>query len=199
MSITERKEREKEELKNKILNAAAEIVTESGHINLKIRALAEKIEYSPRTIYLYFPDKAALLEAVIEKGFKYTIEKMKKMDFSVSVSPEENMHYMIENHIKMAFSNPNYYRAVVTMTMNKDFQPGVYQTKVIKNVEKIISLYKGNSSASHDEIEIITGIVMNNLRGFTLNLINGRKMEQADIDKQLKIFMKILFDGLKEY
>ena len=146
MGIIERQQRDKEKLKNKILSAAAEIITESGYEYLKIRALAERIEYSPRTVYLYFSDKAALLNAVIEKGFQYTVEKQKKLEISPSITPEEKLEIMIGNHIMMAYSDPNFYRAVVLMTMNKDFRPGPNQSQVILNVRDLLNEYIENES-----------------------------------------------------
>lgn len=73
MGIKERREREKEELRQKILDAAIELIARDGHEALTIRKLASRIEYSPRTIYLYFADKEALLEDVVEEGFRRTL------------------------------------------------------------------------------------------------------------------------------
>ena len=52
MGISERKEREKQEMRRKILDAAFEMFVEVGYERTSIRAIAEKIEYSPATIYL---------------------------------------------------------------------------------------------------------------------------------------------------
>lgn len=73
MGVKERRDREKEELRQKILDAAVELIARDGHEALTIRKLASRIEYSPRTIYLYFADKEALLEDVVEEGFRRTL------------------------------------------------------------------------------------------------------------------------------
>ena len=57
MGISERREREKQELREKILEKAKEILIKEGQDNLSIRNIATAIEYSPATIYLYFQDK----------------------------------------------------------------------------------------------------------------------------------------------
>jgi AcrR family transcriptional regulator len=57
MTIANRKERQKEELRGKILEAAKALFIERGFEETSIRNIAEKIEYSPTTIYLYFKDK----------------------------------------------------------------------------------------------------------------------------------------------
>jgi AcrR family transcriptional regulator len=57
MGILERKEREKQEMRDLILNVATEMFIEEGYDKTSIRKIADKIEYSPATIYLYFKDK----------------------------------------------------------------------------------------------------------------------------------------------
>ncbi|MFN0034149.1 MAG: TetR/AcrR family transcriptional regulator [Saprospiraceae bacterium] len=64
MGITSRKEREKAEMRQLILDAAHDIFKENGYDGLNIRSIAERIEYSPATIYLYYKDKNAIFYAL---------------------------------------------------------------------------------------------------------------------------------------
>jgi len=70
MGSKQRREREKEALRQDILDAARELFVEEGYDNVSMRRVAEKIEYSPTTIYLYFEDKASLLYAICEETFR---------------------------------------------------------------------------------------------------------------------------------
>ncbi len=76
MGINERKEREKEELKELILNAAREIFLNEGYENTSIRKIASKIEYSPGVIYNHFKDKNDLLLSLHDKAFECKIEAL---------------------------------------------------------------------------------------------------------------------------
>ena len=69
MGISERKERQRRDLRQEILSAALQVFANEGYQQLSMRRLAEKIEYSPTTIYLHFKDKAALFECVCEETF----------------------------------------------------------------------------------------------------------------------------------
>ncbi|MBK8671238.1 MAG: TetR/AcrR family transcriptional regulator [Saprospiraceae bacterium] len=69
MGLAERKEREKAELRELILDAAKRILLKSGQEGLSIRKIANTIEYSPATIYLYFKDKDEILHELMEMGF----------------------------------------------------------------------------------------------------------------------------------
>jgi AcrR family transcriptional regulator len=53
MGISDRKEREKQEMKQLIIDAAMRMFVEDGYEKTSIRNIADKIEYSPGTIYLY--------------------------------------------------------------------------------------------------------------------------------------------------
>jgi AcrR family transcriptional regulator len=64
MSIAERKEREKEEMRRNILSAALRLFREKGYDGVSIRNIADAIEYSPATLYLYFRDKNEIFAAL---------------------------------------------------------------------------------------------------------------------------------------
>ncbi|MBI2419199.1 MAG: helix-turn-helix transcriptional regulator, partial [Ignavibacteriales bacterium] len=57
MGISERKEREKSEMRELVLQTALKLFIDKGYDNVSIRKIANVIEYSPGTIYLYFKDK----------------------------------------------------------------------------------------------------------------------------------------------
>jgi len=69
MGIADRREREKEELRKKILEAARELFVTEGYDKVTMRRIAESIEYSPTIIYHYFQDKEALVESLCREDF----------------------------------------------------------------------------------------------------------------------------------
>ena len=64
MGVKERREREKESLRQDILDVAREMFATEGYESVSMRKIADKIEYSPTTIYLYFKDKNELFYAL---------------------------------------------------------------------------------------------------------------------------------------
>lgn len=64
MGIPQRKEREKEEMRRIILDAALALFREKGYDGVSIRNIAEAIEYSPAAIYLYYKDKSEIFSAL---------------------------------------------------------------------------------------------------------------------------------------
>ena len=70
MGISERKEKQKAELKQLILEASVKLFSEHGYDGFSMRKIAEMIEYSPTTVYLYFKDKNEILFDLHEIGFR---------------------------------------------------------------------------------------------------------------------------------
>ncbi len=62
MGVQERRARQKEGVREEILDAARTLFVKEGYEHVSIRKIAEKVEYAPGTIYLYFRDKAEILD-----------------------------------------------------------------------------------------------------------------------------------------
>ena len=110
MGIAERKERHKEELKQEILMAAKELFMTKGFDATSIRNIAEKVEYSPATIYLYYKDKNDIMHALHQEGFKLLIQH-----FGVLVDieePFERIKAMGKAYIQFAISHPDVYELI---------------------------------------------------------------------------------------
>ncbi|WP_220100720.1 TetR/AcrR family transcriptional regulator [Chitinophaga oryzae] len=69
MGIAERKERERADMRRRIVDAAIKMFVEEGYEKVSIRNIADRIEYSPATIYLYYKDKDELLYDVQKEAF----------------------------------------------------------------------------------------------------------------------------------
>jgi AcrR family transcriptional regulator len=68
VGIAERKEREREQRKNDIVNAAERVFFKTGHENATMDDVAEEAELSKGTLYLYFKNKEDLYLAIHLRG-----------------------------------------------------------------------------------------------------------------------------------
>ena len=69
MGVQQRRTRQKESLRQEILDAARTLFAREGIESVSIRKIAQRIEYSPGTIYLYFHDKAEILRTLCQETF----------------------------------------------------------------------------------------------------------------------------------
>jgi AcrR family transcriptional regulator len=114
MGILERREREKEQLRASILEAARDLLSEQGLAALSMRAIAERIEYSPATIYLYFEDKDALIREVVRAGFAqledYVRTELQSLPETASAADQYSS--MGRAYARFALENPAYFRVM---------------------------------------------------------------------------------------
>jgi AcrR family transcriptional regulator len=73
MGIKERQERERQAVREAILQAARDLFTTEGYRNVSMRKIAERIEYSPAAIYSYFASKDDIFFALAEEGFRLLV------------------------------------------------------------------------------------------------------------------------------
>lgn len=76
MGTRERQEREREVVRQAIVDAARELFVAEGFGKVSMRKIAERIEYSPAAIYSYFPGKDDIFYALAEEGFRLLCEGM---------------------------------------------------------------------------------------------------------------------------
>jgi AcrR family transcriptional regulator len=107
MGIPERKEKQKLEIRKAILDASMKLFMEQGFENVSIRKIADLIEYSPTTVYLYFKDKNEILFNLHELGFQKMAEYT--IDLWTIKNPLVRLHKMGEYYLQFGLENPAFY------------------------------------------------------------------------------------------
>ena len=69
MGSVERRERERQETRGAILGAARSILGERGYDGLTMRAVADRIEYTPAALYKHFTDREQLVRELCADDF----------------------------------------------------------------------------------------------------------------------------------
>ena len=107
MGIAERKAKEKEDLRDLILQGAKKLFLEKGIEQTTIRSIANAIGYSVGTVYVYFPSKNAILHALHTQGFTDLSGQFKVL-YSVA-DPMERLRAMGKVYTRFATENPDMY------------------------------------------------------------------------------------------
>jgi AcrR family transcriptional regulator len=110
MGVKERKAREKRYLRQEILDAASELFVKEGYENVSMRRIADRIEYSPTTIYLYFKDKAELLESICQETFAKLIQRLTKI-MEQPGDPVQRLKRGLLTYVEFGLENPHHYRS----------------------------------------------------------------------------------------
>jgi AcrR family transcriptional regulator len=108
MGSKERRERERDAVRTKILDAARTLFVANGYEGVSMRAIAEQIEYSPTLIYQYFKDKEALLQELCSEDFDRLADEFR--DLLQIADPLERIRQCCRKYAQFALAYPNHYR-----------------------------------------------------------------------------------------
>jgi AcrR family transcriptional regulator len=108
MGVAERREREKQELREQILDAARTLFAREGYEAVTMRKIAEAIEYSPTAIYLYFKDKDDLLRELCNQDFRQLAHHFQAI--AAIPDPVEKLRLTGRAYLEFGLTYPNHYR-----------------------------------------------------------------------------------------
>ena len=112
MSTEARRAREKQDLRRRIVLAARELFVTEGYDKVSMRKIAERIDYSPTTIYLYFRNKAELLDTVCEETQTRLLKRIEAL-FEDLANPVEALRKCARAYARFGLDYPEDYKLMV--------------------------------------------------------------------------------------
>ncbi|MES2445615.1 MAG: TetR/AcrR family transcriptional regulator [Bacteroidota bacterium] len=116
MAISEKRLRQKEQLKDSILEAAKSIILKEGWQSVSMRKIADAINYSLPVVYNHFESKDAILEEFVRQGFDLLSETVLAAKGKL-LQPEEQLNEMAIAYFKFAFEQREYYQMMFGLGM----------------------------------------------------------------------------------
>jgi AcrR family transcriptional regulator len=108
MTSADRRARERQELHDRILDAARELFARHGYEAVTLRKIAQAIEYTPAAIYGHFQDKDDLIRTLCKRDFDTLSARMAKL--ADVVDPLERVRLLGHGYIQFAIEHPQHYR-----------------------------------------------------------------------------------------
>ena len=108
MGTKERRERERAEIREKILEAARELFVKEGYEAVTMRKIAQKIEYSATAIYFHFKDKESVMRELCATDFLTLAKQFTRI--AKLADPVERLRATGLAYADFAFEYPNHYR-----------------------------------------------------------------------------------------
>ena len=110
MGIAERKNRQKQALRERILDAARRIVMREGFAALSMRKIADAIEYSPATLYLHFASRDEIAQALCAEGYAQLLETF--VPLARLADPAERLKALGRAYVAFGVAHPETYRLI---------------------------------------------------------------------------------------
>lgn len=168
-----------QDIRGRILDAAARLLLESGSDALSTRAVAAAANVQAPTLYRIFGDKQGLVEAVTAYGFERYLEG--KQAVGVSDDPVEDLRHGWDTHIEFAVSHPAFYTL-----MYQNVRPG-HEVAAAKEAHDMLLAMLGRAAHAgrlRVPVEVAAAMVHAAAAGVALTLIARPEPER---DGQLSI------------
>ena len=133
MGVKERREREKSETRDKILDAARELFVTEGYEGVSMRKVADRIEYSPTAIYVHFADKTELFRELCHRDYARLAEVFQSS--VISSDPVERLRQIGAIYMDFGIKYPNHYKFMF-MTPHPPHEPDDVDREMMGNPEQ---------------------------------------------------------------
>ena len=206
MGPRERREREREEVRTRILDAARELFASEGVESVTMRRIAEKIEYSPTAIYFHFRDKEALLAELCDFDFRTFAQQF--VEIAQIPDPVERLRLTGHAYVEFGLTNPSHYR-VMFMTPKP---PPTEESALRKGnpeedayaflkvtVEQAVA--EGRIGKPTDDVDLLAQVIWSGVHGVVsleIAKCNDDWVEWCPVRDRAKLMIDILIDGLKK-
>ena len=200
MGTKERRAREKEQLRRQIIDAARELFVSEGYENVSMRKIADKIEYSPTVIYLYFKDKADLLDSACQEtllGLLDTVELLKRD----KNNPVEALRKSGKAYVEFGLEYPQDYK--LTFVIRPQFQKGLgleegsVGERVFSYLCAMVSECVRQKAFRQVAVETTGQALWSAVHGVTLLLIDFPDFPWTATDKLIDTVIDTMIEGLK--
>ncbi|MCH3963421.1 MAG: TetR/AcrR family transcriptional regulator [Clostridium sp.] len=196
MSFKKRRLQEKEDMKNLILNASIKIINDNGYDMLSMRKIANVIEYSPTTLYLYYKNKAQIAEdigiRISEKIIMDITEILSKQD---NLTIKEKLEQSFKQFILSMTSNPEMGKAFIRSGSNVMFKIKADE-KTGENLLQTL-LIEGHTQGIIKEVDSNSSwMILTALIGFGMNSIENQLYLLDNWEDLIESFVSILMNGI---
>ncbi|MDF2605998.1 MAG: transcriptional regulator [Bacillales bacterium] len=199
MSKEELKEREISERKDMILKAARDIIALDGLDGVSIRKIAKKIGYSPAIVYHYFLNKEEIIDSLMQEGYRKIVQGVSAVE-DKNLDPVEKIREGLENYIRLALNNPEYYKYIMLNDSNNILK---YTSVLFKGaslereaISKLCVLLQNATNIKLEEVEINAQIIWTSTYGLIIRLIIESELPIAQkdelIEKHLSLITKLI-------
>ena len=202
MGVSERRIRERLDTRQSILATARALFLLKGFEATTIRNIAEKIEYSPSTIYQYFKDKNEIFYTLHTESFLELVKQMKRSE--LHENPLEQLISLGKIYIQFAEDNPELYDLMFIMEAPIDFLNLLDETQWIEGktafdyLKSVISACIDKGLIKETDVDSLAYLIWSTVHGMVTLSIRKRGLRiglsnpETIIERTFNIFSKLL-------
>jgi AcrR family transcriptional regulator len=179
MNAKERRERQKRETREAILNVACQLIAQGGAAGVTVRKIAEAVDYTPPIIYEHFENKEDILTA-LQSQWSLQMSTMVQNIYDEELPPKEALEKIVLSYFDFAYEHPEFYKAI--MGIEFEFSScGQFNSSPFQIIRLILKELIGNalsfSAAKRIDLDDAVELLRSYLHGicalFLLKRIKG--------------------------
>ena len=185
-----------------IMEAAGQLMTESGYAALTTKRLAERMGFSEPALYRHFKNKEEILLTMLQYLARSMDERLTEVTARVS-DPAERMEAMFESHFTFFTKNPHYLMAIFatgaldqTLALDK----GITELMEVKRRHLLATIKEGQKKGVFKDVfpaEQLTIIAMGTFR---LHMLRWRMSGRSfDLKKKGQALVKVVVDLIRSH
>lgn len=184
--------------RDRILRAAAAVLSEQGYAAAQLGAIAGRADLQPPAIYHYFSSREDLIGAVMEEGQRSVRLRTEEALAALgpTATPAERLGAMIEAHLRAALTSCDFARAV---TRNAGQLPTSLRPRLTEESETFHRLWRDLLEEVAEAGMLASGIdptIGRMLAIGSLNWATEWSASAADIDRIVDHARRLLLRGL---
>ncbi len=202
MGVKERQERDRQAVSRSILDAARELFVTHGYQEVSIRKIAERIEYSPASIYSYFPSKDDIFFALAEEGFRLLFSYGASPRPPVAGDPMDAIRAMFWRYYEFSKEHPEYFalmfldRSVprISKNWNRFGFVGEMQQQMVLRIREAIA---AGTFPLGTEPNAVLRVLLTSLHGAATMKLCDRLAAGENADALARVTLEVALTGLR--
>lgn len=190
---------EKIDVKKIILEAAKELFLEHGISSVSMRKIANRINYSPTTLYIYYSNKNDILKHLAKDYFSEYAQDYENILANREKSSIDNLISFIKLYIHRALANPGMYKLMTTLFAETDsIHLGI--TNAGKGYEILKTLTSRciiDKELSEGNVDLKAQILWVNTHGLCSLLTNRPSFHWSEIELLIDSSIETVIKGMK--
>lgn len=182
-----------------LLEAAIEMIADSGVDKMTMRALSKRVGVSRAAPYRHFANKSALLAAVAEEGFRSMLQWLQPEGDNTDRDALASFQAMGVAYVSFALSNPTHYR----LMFGREFVDRSAYPMLQEAAEALFALLLGMIERCQqagqmrlEEPHLLAQVVWANVHGLSLLLLDSQLNPETDPDIIASLATRLLVEGL---
>lgn len=199
MVTRNRQEIDKEKLKQEIMDAAREMFVAEGYHRVSMRKIAEKINYSPTTIYLYFKDKNDLLHQICEQTFARLAQNINAIN-QLSDNPLERLRSGLREYVHFGLKNPSQYEIIFITPLPRHLETEFEKTNgklAFDTLRQVVAECISSKLLKSSDVELISQTLWAGIHGVTALLIQHEDFPFVESEKLIDNVIETLIIGIR--